>query len=400
MNVVASLDKSISRRQEAWRYLDLNAFLKQDFTAASVNSLQNTPDMTAKIKQHELAECYPIYCINGIYLLPDAAILPKGVRIVTADSVTELNEYFAANPLARLNQDIHQTSGSQGLTISIADDIQLEKPIHLIHMTTEESALKLFSLQNQWTIGKKSQVEIVESYYGCANTRYCHNIITQIHLAADAHLRHYVVQQEGNTSFHFNQQVIEQQDNSHYLNDVFTLAGGVVRNDKTVLLNAAGASAQLHGMYHAKGREQMANHLYLHHNASHNSSATHYKGLADEQGKGVFNGKIIVNPTAQKVSAQLQNKNLLLSPTAEINTKPELEIYNDDVLQCTHGASVGQLDDNALFYLIARGIDKITARHMLIQAFVMEKLSSIKNQTIKAYIEQSIEQRIADRLCQ
>jgi len=380
-----------TRRQEAWKYLDLNAFLKQEF---SLSALPATAEDKAQAKQYALTDSYPIYCINGIYLFAEPSSLPTGVTVNNVFSKqsqpAELADKLLNNPLAQLNQ----ATLAQGIAIDIADNITVDKPIHIIHVATEAAALKMLPIQNQWTIGKNSQVQILESYQGSADTRYCYNITTLIHLQPTAKLTHYLLQQEGNTAFHFNQQVVQQQQDSEYLNHVFSLGGGIIRNDKTVLLIANGAVAQLSGMYHAKGRDQIANHLYLQHDAVQNASTTQYKGLADGQGKGVFNGKIVVNPAAQKVSAQLQNKNLLLSPTAEIDTKPELEIYSEDVLQCTHGASVGQLDDNALFYLTARGIDKLSARQILTRAFIMDRLSDIKNEAVKQYIEQ----RMVDRL--
>jgi len=378
-----------TRRQESWRYLDLTAFLKQAFSLTPLASeLSVSPSLDA---QHFLVASYTIYCYNGQFLLDKTSKLPKGVAISSAinNSVTVYESLLAKNPLDQLNQ----ASAIEGIDLKIADNAIIDKPIHIVYLSNETAAGKMLSLRSQWHIGKNSQASIMESFIGSGEVHYCQNISTSIQLATGARLIHYMLQQEGSLAFHFNQQVISQQQDSVYHGHTYSLGGSLLRNEKTVLLEGSGAHCELSGVYHSALREQVANHIRLQHEAAHTTSKTNYKGLADGQSKAIFNGSIYVKENAQKINAQLSNKNLLLSANAAVNTKPELEIYADDV-QCAHGANVGQLDENALFFLQARGMAPTQARQMLIRAFAVDRLASITDPAIRQLIEAQIDARI------
>src|SRR5262249_47322082 len=209
--------------------------------------------------------------------------------------------------------------------------------------------------------GPGSEATIIESFVGLEEGLYFTNSVTEIVLGEGAAIDHYKVQRESKEAFHIATQQIHQGRASRFTSHSITLGGGLVRNDVNAMLDAEGCECTLNGLYLASGRQLVDNHTRIDHAKPHCASHELYKGILDGQAHGVFNGKIFVHQDAQKTDAKQTNKTLLLSDDAVINTKPQLEIFADDV-KCTHGATVGQLDDNAIFYLRSRGIDAAAAR--------------------------------------
>jgi len=213
--------------------------------------------------------------------------------------------------------------------------------------------------------------------------------VTEITLAPGASLTHYNVQQENRASYHIAATFVDQGKDSHYCGQNFALGSKLARHDICTRLLAPGAHAQLYGLYMPRERQHHDQHTQIHHVVGETTSEEFYKGILQDKSQAVFNGKVIVAKQAQKISSVQTNHNLLLSPLAQVNTKPELQIYADDV-QCAHGATVGQLDENALFYLRARGIALAQAKNILTQAFVAELLQKIDDKAIRHFIEQQI----------
>src|SRR5690349_6391462 len=223
--------------------------------------------------------------------------------------------------------------------------------------------------------GASSQATIVESYGG-VGASYWTNAVSEISADENATVHDHKVQRERVDSFHVGSTYVRAAKDANVLSHSISLGGALVRNDINVVLDGEGAGCTLNGLYLSDGSRLVDNHTSIDHARAHCASREVYKGILADRARAVFNGKIIVRPDAQKTDAKQTNKALLLSEDAQINTKPQLEIFANDV-KCTHGAAIGQMDDEAIFYLRARGLDERQARRLLIRAFAGDVLSQM-----------------------
>jgi Fe-S cluster assembly protein SufD len=238
-----------------------------------------------------------------------------------------------------------------------------------------------------------SQAMIVESYVGVGTNVYLTNTVTEIVGGKNAVIDYYKLQRESEEAFHIATVQAHLDRSSNFSSHSIDLGGALVRNDLNATLDGEGIECTLDGLYMVTGRQHVDNHTRIDHVKPHCSSRELYKGLLDGKSRGVFNGKIYVHKAAQKTDAKQTNKNLLLSEGATINTKPQLEIYADDV-KCTHGSTIGQLDQDAVFYLRSRGLDLATARNLLTYAFASEMVGRIKVEPVRAQIENLLVTRL------
>jgi Fe-S cluster assembly protein SufD len=262
----------------------------------------------------------------------------------------------------------------------------VERPIHLLFLSTATTAPTVSYPRNLIVVGNGSQVTIVESYIGQKDA-YFTNAVTEIVAGENAVIDHYKLQQEGLEAFHVATLQIHQSRNSNFSSHFVSLGCGLVRNDVNAVLDGEGCECTLNGLYMGRGSQHVDNHTFIDHAKPHCTSHELYKGILKDRARGVFNGKIYVHQDAQKTDAKQTNQTLLLSDDAVINTKPQLEIYADDV-KCTHGATVGQLSDEALFYLRSRGIGQEAARGLLTYAFANDIIGRIKVAPIRARLEE------------
>src|SRR5262249_16847744 len=241
--------------------------------------------------------------------------------------------------------------------------------------------------------GANSQMSIVETYVGAGGKQYFTNSVTEVVVGERAIVNHYKVQDESDASYHIaTVQAVAGRDSRLHAHSV-GFGGALVRNDVIVTLAGEGGECSLNGLYVADGSRLVDNHTAIHHATPHCDSREVYKGVLTGHARAVFNGKIIVRPDAQKTDAKQTNKALLLSGDAQINTKPQLEIFANDV-KCTHGAAIGQLDEDSLFYLRARGIAEGDARTLLIHAFASDVLGGIKNEALRGRLQRILDDKL------
>jgi Fe-S cluster assembly protein SufD len=274
-----------------------------------------------------------------------------------------------------------------GAFVSIARGKVVEEPIHLLFLSTTHGEGAVCHPRSLILAGEGSQATVIESYVGTGDDVYFTNAVTEIVAGPAAVVDHYKLQRESEEAFHVATLQVQQARNSTLSSHAVTLGGALVRNEVNAVLDDEGCTCTLNGLYLAAGRQHVDNHTVIDHARPRCTSHELYKGILDGQAHGVFNGKIYVRQDAQKTDAKQTNQTLLLSEDATINTKPQLEIYADDV-KCTHGATVGQLDDEALFYLRTRGIDKEAARHLLTYAFANDVISRVKVAPVRAHLEE------------
>ena len=244
-------------------------------------------------------------------------------------------------------------------------------------------------------MGENSKATIIENYIGIDDTNYFTNAVTETSLSQGASLEHYKIQQESSNAFHIGNLNTSQDKDSRFESHSISIGGALVRNDINAQLNEEGAEITMNGLYMTDNTQHIDNHTRVDHFKPYTQSNQNYRGVLNGKSRGVFNGKVVVHPQAQKIEAYQNNANLLLSDDAEIDTKPELEIYADDV-KCNHGATIGQLDNDMLFYLRSRAVDEQTARSLLTYAFADEIINNISFQSIKNKLEHLIIGRLPD----
>jgi Fe-S cluster assembly protein SufD len=276
-----------------------------------------------------------------------------------------------------------------GAFVSIPPGKEIAEPIHLVFVSTGRGEPAVAHPRNLIVAGRHSRATIVETYLGSPEDVYFTNAVTEIVLEEEAGIDHYKVQREGAQAFHVATQQVQQNRGSTLTSHLINLGGSLVRNDVNAVLAGQGCECTLNGLYLASGRQHVDNHTRIDHAKPHCASHELYKGILDGQAHGVFNGKIYVHQDAQKTDAKQTNKTLLLSEQAVINTKPQLEIFADDV-KCTHGATVGQLDAEAVFYLRSRGIGQREARDLLTFAFANDILQRVRPEALRAELERAL----------
>lgn len=272
-----------------------------------------------------------------------------------------------------------------GALVRIPEKTILEKPLHIIWVSSGEAGV-VSHPRTLILAGRQSQASIVESFISVADGAAWTNAVTEIVAEDDARIDHFNVQQESKSAFHTGRIEMLAERNSYISTISLSLGAALTRNDVNVKLNGEGGECALDGLFVVDGSQHVDHHTTIDHAQPHCNSHQLYKGVLDDHARGVFNGKIIVRKDAQKTDAIQNNKALLLSPKAEIDTKPQLEIDANDV-RCTHGATIGQLDSNAVFYLQSRGIGKQQARNLLTYAFAADLLERVEIEPLKEHFE-------------
>jgi Fe-S cluster assembly protein SufD len=279
-----------------------------------------------------------------------------------------------------------------GINLHIEANTIIDKPIALVHISTSTSAGKHRHLNHRITLGEGAKASLVVYTLGSTVARSVNNLMIHADLKANSHLGFYIAQNENQDSVHIQGLHLEQASGSTLDSFIMSLGAKLSRIDVSTVYLGSQACAHMNGLYAVSDKQHVDIHLNAEHIATHCSTYQNIRGMADGSAKAVFNGRICVHKNAVKSYSEQANHNLLLSSTAEIDTKPELEIYNDDV-KCAHGATVGQLDQDALFYLMARGISKHEALAILRQAFVEQQFELIQDEKVKSHFKDYYEAR-------
>ncbi|MGH8378724.1 MAG: Fe-S cluster assembly protein SufD, partial [Gammaproteobacteria bacterium] len=273
---------------------------------------------------------------------------------------------------------------SDGAVIEVSNDVQIESPLQLIFVSTSQTQSLVWHPRIIVKLGVKAKATLVETWFGLEGAANFTNSYTQVALGEAAVLEHLRLQRESATDYHVSRVRVTQQHGSRYHSHTLNFGGLWVRNDLRTRLEASGAATVLNGLYLADKRRHVDNHTRIDHLAPATTSDELYRGIINDHGRAVFNGKVVVAKHAVKTDAAQTNNNLLLSRQGEIDTKPELEIYADDV-QCSHGATIGQLDEQALFYLRSRGLGLEEARGLLTGAFALAVLARITSPELRGF---------------
>lgn len=282
-----------------------------------------------------------------------------------------------------------------GAYIHIGRGVVLSEPVHLLFVSTGAGALLMTHPHNLIVAEEGSQAAVIEDYIslGDATSAALSNTATELVARDNATVSHYLIEREDTRTFNVSTLRIQQGRSANVASHSLLIGAAIVRNNVHPVLAGEGGECLINGLFIGNGRQHLDNYMYVEHAKPHCSSRQFYNGILDGHSHGVFHGRIIVHKDAQKTDAKQTNRNLLLSDDAQIDTKPQLEIYADDV-KCTHGATIGQIEEGALFYLRSRGVDEISARKLLLLAFASECLERMKEDPVRAFAEKLINESL------
>src|SRR5262249_49567958 len=278
-----------------------------------------------------------------------------------------------------------------GAFVHIPRGVVIDKPIHVLFVSTAGDAPSMNHPRNLFIADEESEVTLVEEYLSLDEATAFSNAVTELVAKESAVVSHYMIEREDKNAFNVSTLRIEQAKSANVASHSVLLGGGLGRNNVNPVLDGEGAECLINGLFVGNGRQHLDNYMLVEHAKAHCNSRQFYNGILDDHAHGVFHGRIIVHKDAQKTDAKQTNRNLLLSDDAQIDTKPQLEIYADDV-KCTHGATIGQIEETALFYLRSRGIDEASARKLLLLAFANECLDRMQQELVRHYVEGLISQ--------
>lgn len=384
-------------RDEEWKYTNLATLAKENFVPAATDEL-DLEDPQSKFGYTETAGAH-LVVVNG-FLRDDLSVTTGLESVVATDLFNAaadarynkvVRKYLARNAgyhnsgLTALNTAFIQS----GVFLWLPKNVKLATPLQITFVADgiEQNSANFPRLLI--VAEENSSATVIESFVSNGNTRYFTNAISEIILKDGAHLEHYRLQRESKEAVHISTTSAELFRSSRYETTSINLGAQLSRHDVSVILDQEGAETSVDGLYMVGQNQHTDTHSVIDHKQPHCSSRQLYKGILDDNARAVFNGKVFVREGAQKTDAMQTNKNLLLSDKARVDTKPQLEIYADDV-KCAHGAAVGQIDPEELFYLEARGINPELGRNLLTYGFAEEVIEKIKVQSIRTQLDEIV----------
>src|SRR5437764_6264294 len=385
-------------RDEDWRFTNVNAIANRSFLLAQAAHHRIT---SADLQQFHIpgAACRVVF-VNGKFApeLSDLSLLPPNIKVCSLANELAQNPGALEAHLARyvnFERDafcaLNTALIEDGAYIYLPRRTILEAPIHLLFVSVADITPAMAHPHNLIVAEDETQADIVEDYvsFGSGSGSFFSNVVTELVAGENATLSHYMIEREDLESFNVSTLRLQQGRSANLSSHSVLLGGALVRNNVHPVLAGEGGECLINGLFIGKERQHMDNYMLVEHASPHCSSRQFYNGILDGHSHGVFHGRIVVHKDAQKTDAKQTNRNLLLSDDAQIDTKPQLEIYADDV-KCTHGATIGQIEENALFYLRSRGIDEISARKLLLLAFASECLERMAANPARDHVEQLI----------
>ncbi len=383
-------------KNEEWKYTNVKPVLNQNFTPAA--NLKFKTDNSI-LKQEYLFEGFDhhlIVFVNGLFNpeLSNIGRLPQGVIVDNLKSTIKnrpelVEKFLHRSKIITAFDALNALYAYDGLFIFIPEGKALVKPIHVMYINGDNETNVLSQPKNTIIAESNSQVSVITNYVGTGSKNYFSNIVTEVFTDANAVVDLYKIQNEKTDSFHIERTEIHQKKESVFSHFNISFGGALIRNDINSTLDDEFCECNFNGLYLANDKQHVDNHTFVDHATPNCLSNELYKGILDDESHGVFNGKILVRKDAQKTNAYQSNKTVLMSKKATIDTKPQLEIYADDV-KCSHGATVGHLDDTAFFYIRSRGVPSSIAKSMLIRAFVSDVIEKVKIESLKEKLNHMI----------
>ena len=387
-----------SVKDEEWKYTNINPLLSKEFKPA--DSIPEVDPQFIEKYLFDKKEFITLVFVNGYFSkeFSDVESLPKGLILETISEAIKKHPelvltYFSKSASSEKNifTALNTAFTDHGTFVHIEENAIIEKPIQILYVTKADDIF--VSPRNLFLVSKNVQVKIIETYTGFGDHSYFTNQVTEFIVNDNAVVEHVRIQDEHLQSFHISTLSVDLEKSSNFSSYNINFGGSLVRNNVNATFNDSYAECRLNGLYVTEGAQFVDNHTMIDHAQANCLSNELYKGILNDSSRGVFNGKVFVRQDAQKTNAYQQNKNILLSNDAVVNTKPQLEIFADDV-KCSHGATVGQLDKDQLFYLKARGIQEKEAKAILIYAFASDVVHTISMLQVRDHLEELLAEKL------
>ncbi len=391
-----------ARKNEEYKYSNVQKLFAEPVTLSVVEA----PLSKSAIDKYLIPnlDAHIVVLVNGFYSEELSSLKDLDKSVVVSSLKKAFEKYSALiekhfSTCADINSDafiaLNTAFAVDGVFISVPDNTVVEKPIHIINLIIAKQST-LFFPRNLFVVGKSAQVQLVETFETHdLPVKAISTSVTEIAIDENAKVQYYRLQNDCENGQQINTVSASQQKNSHFDTNTVTLSGGWVRNNLNIALNGENCESHLNGLFITSETQHVDNHTLVDHRKPHCESNQTYKGILDGKSTGIFNGKIFVQRDAQKTNAYQSSKNILLSDDATINAKPQLEIYADDV-KCSHGSSTGKIDEDALFYLRARGLGIESARKLLLHAFVNDVMQTIRINALRDYLETLIHKKLGE----
>lgn len=388
-----------TKKMEAWKYTSLNSILKEDYSIFPDNEKTVTLAEVKKFFIHDI-DTYKVVFIDGKYSSFLSETTHDNIDVCLMTSALTKSKYkpIIENYFHKIAKEDNLTSlntafAKEGAYIHIPRNTEVEKPIQIINFTTGMEDATMTQPRNLIVVEQNAHVQIIERHQSLTENAVLTNSVTEVFADRHATVDYYKIQNDQTTASLVDNTYIEQQSESEVSVHTFSFGGNITRNNLNFFQKGQHINSILKGITIIEGKQHVDHHTLVHHIEPNCESHQDYKGIFDERSVGVFNGKVIVEKEAQKTNAYQQNNNVLVSDRSTINAKPQLEIFADDV-KCSHGCTIGQLDDQALFYMQQRGIPKKEARALLMYAFANTVLESVKIPQVKDRITKLIAMKL------
>lgn len=388
-----------TKKEEAWKYTSLNKILKEDYSVFPKREKALEYSEVRKYFIHDI-DSYKIVFIDGKYSSHLSQTTHEGIDVCLMSSALSkpkyrlvIENYFNKAATKDSLTSLNTAFSQEGAYIHIPKNKLVEKPIQIIHFSTGNEAATMLQPRNLVVVDENSHVQIIERHQSLTDNAVLTNSVTEIFANKRAIVDYYKIQNDNDNASLIDNTFINQKMQSHVAVHTFSFGGKLTRNNLNFFQNGEHIDSTLKGVTIIGNKQHVDHNTLVHHIEPNCESHQDYKGIFDENATGVFNGKVIVEKEAQKTNAFQANNNILISDKATINTKPQLEIFADDV-KCSHGCTIGQLDESALFYMRSRGIPEKEAKGLLMFAFSNDVLSSVKIPEIKQRITKIIANKL------
>lgn len=385
-----------TRKTEAWKYTPLAALYGAPYLTQIASAEVDEPAAQARFSQ--ITDTSRLVFVNGHFHhdLSDFSDLENQGIVTLFSNANDaqrdlINQHLGTlfEPQEHIFAALNYSHIDDGVLIQVPADFKVDQPVHVVYLSTGNEKAATGQSRLLLVAENGASLELIEQFDSLGDTRLFHNHLSEMVLSPNAKVVHQRIQVEQEGIAHVNGLHVQLAQGAHYEQHAIALGGKLKRNDISIQFNGSQAYSRLNGVFLSKHQQHIDNHLNLEHAQPHCNSDTEYKGFITDKSRAIFNGRIHIHKDAQKTEAHLNTKNLLLSNQAELNAKPELEIYADDV-KCSHGASIGQLDEKSIFYFQSRGIDKATAEAMLCLGFVNEMVEHFPNEQVQSLITERL----------
>lgn len=381
-----------TKKDEEYKYTDLSEITSKDFGLAVAN--YTSVDLSSFLISKEFDR---IVFVNGKYVDQLSKISNSDLEFLNLKEAKNhpvfQNNFDSISDKDRVFTQLNNTYTNEGVFLYVPKNVVVENPIQVLYLSTEQSQNVFYTVRNLLVAEQGAKIEVIETHHNLDNHFVFTNSLTEIFVAANASADWHKLQNDTENTYLVDQTFVKQDRDSLATVNTFAFGGKLVRNNLDFIHNGENINSFMNGVTVIGGEQLVDHHTAVHHNTPNCESYQNYKGVFNDKAHGVFNGKVFVNKVAQKTNAYQQNNNILLSQGASIDTKPQLEIFADDV-KCSHGCTVGQLDSESLWYLRARGIPKKEAEALLLYAFANDAIDKIQIEALADKVSKLLAQKI------